>query len=304
MRLNRAFALVYLLMERGSLSAKEAAEHFEVSVRTIFRDVEALSEAGVPIYAAQGRGGGLRLAEGYALSKALLSKQEQKDVLTALRSLAETTDQNDSALTKLSGLFGRQDANWIDIDFNGWSPLQKQRFTLIKAAILGRHVLEFDYYNAKGEGTHRRVEPMQLRFLGSVWYLNAFCLQKQAMRVFRLTRIRGVRDTGEGYAPRLLPQPKEQPADASVASERRAVTHIRLWIDASQGYRVMDDFEEYEVARQPDGSFIADFAFPLDEWVYGMLLSYGATAKVLQPESVKQELIRRAENLLAQYAKP
>ncbi len=121
MQTSRLFQIVYLLMERESVTARELARRFEVSERTIYRDVDALSAAGVPVYAARGRGGGIRLLPGFSLSRALLSPREQEQILAGLQSLqASGGMENGPLLQQLSAVFSRPQVDWIDVDFTRW----------------------------------------------------------------------------------------------------------------------------------------------------------------------------------------
>lgn len=175
---NRLFQIIYLLLERGEMTASQLAERFEVSTRTIYRDVEALSQAGIPIYSTKGRGGGLGLLPGFVLDKSLLTKEEQNDILFALQSLQATggTDSQE-ILSRLGSLFGDSAANWIDVDFSSWGsgPVERERFALLRQAIVGRRVLQFSYCGMSGQRTQRRVEPVKLRFKYGSWYLQGYC---------------------------------------------------------------------------------------------------------------------------------
>ena len=157
----RLFELVYLLLEKGKMSAPELAKRFEVSVRTIYRDVDALSAAGVPIYTQPGRNGGVALMEPYVLSKAAFSEEEQTQLLTALRSLAGNPGLGaNEALDKLSGLFQRSQPHWLEVDLSHWGGGEGDRLTFgaLREAILSRKVITFTYAGSYGEPTVRRAQ--------------------------------------------------------------------------------------------------------------------------------------------------
>ena len=121
MRESRLFRIVYYLLQNGKATAPELAQKFEVSIRTIYRDIDAISSTGIPIYATQGKGGGIFILNDYTLDKSLLSEQEQEQMLTALQGMTATTGKNaNELLTKLSGLFQIKSANWIEVDFSDW----------------------------------------------------------------------------------------------------------------------------------------------------------------------------------------
>jgi predicted DNA-binding transcriptional regulator YafY len=128
MQTQRLFEMTYLLLSRRSMTAKELAERFEVSERTVYRDVDALSAAGIPVYAAQGKGGGIRLLENFVLDRSVLSEAEQREILSALRGLAAVhmPDMDRTILEKLGGIFRKETVNWVDIDFSGWEGRQER----------------------------------------------------------------------------------------------------------------------------------------------------------------------------------
>ena len=298
MQINRLFEMVYLLLHKKGVTAKELAAHFEVSQRTIYRDVETLSSAGIPIYTNKGKGGGIRLLDSFVLSKSVLSGEEQNDILSALHGLkAANYPDVDHVLTKLSALFGTADLNWIEIDFADWSNTQQEKFTLIKTAITHGRLLAFDYYSSYGERTSRLVEPVLLRFKERTWYLHAFCREKQQIRTFKLTRMKQL----------LLSDETFDRSKHSVTIDRDDIrpsiqpVTITLKVDASQAYRIYDDFSEEQVTMNEDGSYVATITYPEDEWVYGYLLSFGAYAEVLEPPHIRQIVKDRLQKTLDIY---
>ena len=146
MKNGRLFELLYLLVERRALTAGELAERFEVSERTIYRDVDALSAAGVPVYTQRGQGGGIRLMDQFVLDRCLLSPREQDEVLFALRALLSTGGlEGAEALERLSALFRREAEGWVEVDFTDWGSGEQERenFRIVREGILGRRLLDF-----------------------------------------------------------------------------------------------------------------------------------------------------------------
>lgn len=166
---SRLFRIVYVLLERDNVTAKELAEQFEVSVRTIYRDVDRLSSAGIPIYTMQGRDGGIRLAEDFVLNSSLLNQSEKEQLLVALQGLGVTGLLHENELlTKLSALFKLNQPNWIEVDFTSWSNSKKyeELFQNLKNAIISKQVISFSYVSNKEECTQRQVKPVRLLFKG------------------------------------------------------------------------------------------------------------------------------------------
>lgn len=301
MQADRLFSIVYLLLERKQVTAKELAERFEVSQRTIFRDIDALSAAGVPVYARKGSGGGIRLMDQFVLSKSLLTEGEQLDLLAALEGLQAARYPNAlSARQKLSALFQRQADSWISVDFSNWGYEEDSLFDTLKTATLQRQAVRFDYYGRSGERTRREVEPLKLRFQHRAWYLYAFCCEKQQPRLFKLSRIRGLELTDRVFA-------REPQADPSIGwgetmpPPAASTEEVRFWLDASQAYRACDEFPPEWIDWQPDGSMIVAMAYDADEWLCGYLLSFGFHARVLSPPRLRDIMAEQCEKMLSFY---
>lgn len=199
--LNRLLGIIYVLMSKQTVTAKELAERFEVSVRTIYRDIENLSMAGIPVYTRKGKNGGISLTEQFVLNKMLVTKEEQEQILSALISLQETGAQKESeTLHKLGDFFKTEPVNWVSIDLSDWSGRRQEMFELVKEAILSHKVLSFDYYGQYGDMSRRVVEPAQLIFKEYTWYLRAFCRTRQDWRLFKLLRMKRVEMKEESFS--------------------------------------------------------------------------------------------------------
>lgn len=297
MQINRMFETVYLLLNRKSMTARELADHFGVSQRTVYRDIDALSQAGIPVYASKGRGGGISLMDRFVLNRSVFSKEEQEEILTALQGMAALQLPTESpVLQKLTAFFGTQQANWVEVDFSDWSYTKQKELALIKASILNKQRIAFTYHNAAGETSTRRVEPLQLWFKSRAWYLRAFCLDRDAPRIFKLSRMRGVRSLEEGFQ---RSYPLEE-APAYVAPEK-PVAHLEMRIHPSMAYRVYDEFAEEHIKKDEEGYFLVSAWFPEDEWVYGTLLSYGSALELLYPPHIRNILRQRMEEALQYY---
>ena len=187
MEQGRLFKIVYHLLDKGRATAPELAEKFEVSVRTIYRDLDAISAAGIPIYTVQGKGGGIFILPEFVLEKSLLTPQEKEQILMALQGLAAAEDsRTDELLTKLGGLFRVQGANWIEVDFSDWhkNTAGAELFDELKRAVFSCRRVSFSYFAGEG-GTVRTVEPVKLIFKSKDWYLYGFCLLRNDLPLFQ-----------------------------------------------------------------------------------------------------------------------
>ena len=299
---NRLFQIIYLLLERGEMTTSQLAERFEVSTRTIYRDVEALSQAGIPIYSTKGRGGGLGLLPGFVLDKSLLTKEEQNDILFALQSLQATggTDSQE-ILSRLGSLFGDSAANWIDVDFSSWGsgPVERERFALLRQAIVGRRVLQFSYCGMSGQRTQRRVEPVKLRFKYGSWYLQGYCRERQAFRTFKICRMEEPALLEEKFLPRPLPPEVEE-----LPSSWGKTIEVRLRFTEKAAFRVYDEFPPEKVTHLPEGGFLVVDQYPDDGGICGYLLSFGREMTVLSPPELRRRLGEEAQKILENYGGP
>lgn len=302
--LNRLIGIIYIIMNKGTVTAGELAERFEVSVRTIYRDVEHLSMAGIPIYARKGKNGGISLTERFVLDKMLISEEEQQRILAALAGLRETGAQEEGEiLKKLGDFFKAEPMDWVAIDFSDWSDRHKELFEQLRQAILNRQILSFDYYSQHGEMSHRTVEPVQLLFKEYTWYLRAFCRTRNAMRLFKIVRMKRVEVSEETFdVSRNEIAPSESTAVLQEKhSEGEEYINITFELAKKEAYRVYDRFVEEEITELPNGDFRIHIRCPLDDWVYGLLLSFGPSAKVLDPPFVREEILHRIQEMQKKY---
>lgn len=299
MQINRLLEIVYLLLRQKTVTARELAERFGVSMRTIYRDVDALSLAGIPVCTEKGKNGGIGLMPGFVMDKSILSDREQTEILTALQGLSTVkSGETDDILKKLSAIFNKNTVNWLDVDFTDWSYTNGEVFSGFKAAILGRRIAEFDYFSSYGEKTSRRVEPVQLWFKHRAWYVKAYCLTRRDVRLFKLTRVKNLTVTEETFGERNLPKvPEPDPNERPVKPE----ANLKLYIAPEMAYRVFDEFDESCVEKLPDGGFAVTALWPEDDWVFGTILSYGEYMEVLEPERIRRLIGEKARIIAGKY---
>ena len=299
MKINRLLELVYILLHRKSIPAKELAEQLGVSRRTIYRDIETLSIAGIPIYTEQGKGGGVSLLPDSVLNKSILSEQEQNEILTALHGLSSMNiSDTGHVLRKLSTIFNKTATNWLAVDCSDWGGANDY-FNDFKTAILERRITKFDYYNSFGDKTTRSVEPIQLWFKSKSWYLKGFCLTRQDIRVYKLTRVKNLVVTDSHFLERALFEVQNNPTIKEEKSQNEII--IKFRVEPEMKYRLFDDFEENEISEQLDGSYIATVSWEIDNWVHGFVLSYGEYLEVLEPKHLRECIKDKAKKILKKY---
>lgn len=298
MQEHRLFKIVYYLLENGKSTAPELAEKFEVSIRTIYRDLDDISAAGIPIYATQGKGGGISLLPNYVLDKSLLSEQEKEQILIALQGIIATGDRKaDELLTKLGGLFQSKAMNWIEVDFSDWvkNTPKQDVFNTLKDAIFDRRIITFSYFGSNGVFSSRTVEPVKLVFKSKDWYLYGYCRSRNAFRFFKLTRMKDLEILEETFTREAVNVPK---ADMTIKAER--TIPIKLKFAPQTAFRVYDEFTD-NVTEDKQGNLYVCVDMPDSEVLFSYLLSFGADVEVIEPDYVRQNMKERLSHLLKKY---
>ena len=296
MQESRLFQILYHLLQHGHATAPQLAEKLEVSVRTIYRDIDALSSAGIPVFTEAGRNGGIHLMEDFVLDRAILSRQEKQEILSALQSLAAVGhDFELGILEKLSGLFQVSSENWFEVDFSRWWEPKRQTdtFSLLKSAILQCKCVKITYANSYGDLSERTVQPLKLAYKGSAWYLKAYCTRKQDFRIFKLNRILSLEVLEEAFVPRPFPKAEE----ASSA----ACTQIVLRFPRELAYRVYDEFDRNHVTQEENGKLLVSAYMPMDAWIVSFLLSFGPQVDVIEPAYLKELLAEQGKLIYEKF---
>ena len=297
MKDNRLFRILYYILERGKVTASELADKFEVSVRTIYRDIDSISSAGIPIYATQGKGGGIEIAEDFVLSKSLLSKNEKQRIMSALQGLDHTAIQHENELlTKLSALFKMKNTSWIEVDFNNWQNNKRyeKAFNDIKSAILNKNIISFSYFSSNEEETNRSVKPVRLLFKSQDWYLYALCLLRHDFRYFKLSRIKNLEISAEKFEDSFenMILKKEMSHENTV--------HIKVKFDRKVAFRVYDELNG-EITEDNDGNLYTEIEIPNDYNLYNYIFSFGDGVEVLEPEEVRMQIKKTINKMSEKY---
>lgn len=288
---SRLFKILYYLLDKGHATAPELATKFEVSPRTIYRDVEALSSAGIPVYTELGRKGGIYLLHDFILDKTILSKNERQEVLTAIQSIAATGYTSVEELRiKLSAIFNISTENWLEVDFSHWgkSTCDNSKFEVLKTSIIQHKEIKI-VYESTNKRSERIIQPLKLSYKSKEWYLKAFCLKKQDFRIFKLNRILKLELLTQTFIPKLYPESENK--------LKQSYSRIVLLFSKEIAYRVYDEFEETQIKYQKNGDFIVSTKMPIDTWLIGYLLSFGSQVEIMEPKYLKKILAAQAQKI-------
>jgi len=306
MRLDRLLAIVILLLNKDKITARELADKFEITVRTVYRDIDALSLAGIPIISYPGNNGGFGIMENYKLDHQLLSLSDMRSMLSALKGLNATFADNkiDAVIEKIKNLIPKDQKEKVlqqQIAFDilpwGYSEKQRAKLQIINEAIAQNKQIQLIYRNPNGEKNTRTVDPYTLLFKGYSWYLFAFCHLRKDFRLFRLSRIDD---------PQILDQVfirKQTSYQDVFKAEHQHPKFVHLVLKFSLKARTLveDYFDEENIQFEADGALMVTVDFPDGEWIYAMILGYGDHVEVLEPPHIRTLIQNKAQKIIEKY---
>ncbi len=308
MKLDRLLAIIIMLLNRKRIQARELAEYFEVSKRTIYRDIESINNAGIPIITYQGKNGGLGIVDTYKIDRQVLSLQDMISMLSVLKGINTTfpDKQLDGAIEKIHALVPENDQEYVKnqieqivIDVMPWgsSPLQKKKMTRLQQAITGSRLCRFSYHDSHGNSTMRKVEPMTLVFKAMSWYLFAYCRLRNDFRIFKLSRIQNLEVAGQTFTRKKAFF--SQYDSINPTTDQMVSLHIRF------ARKIRHEVEEYlessQIEELNNGDIITRFEMPDNDWIAGWLLSLGENAEVMAPASLRRLLSQKAKKITELY---
>ena len=304
MKLARIISIIMLLLQHRKVTAARLAEMFEVNVRTIYRDVELINLAGIPITASRGVGGGIGIMEEYKVEKGLFTTADITSLLIALGSSPLSGEEVLATIAKIKGLIPKEQmrnielkARQIVVDHSPWHGrrLMPNSFARIKSALELNRLISFHYYDGNGRESHRITEPYQLMLKESHWYLLAYCTLRDDFRIFRVSRMSEIMMLEDTFTP------KEFEYDPNDSPETPDEIIITLLVDESLRGLMADYCGRDNLKAGEDNKLQADFPFVESDFGYGLLLSFGNKCECLKPEKVRRELKKRSGELFKLY---
>jgi predicted DNA-binding transcriptional regulator YafY len=314
-KIDRLLAIIILLLNRRMIQAKELAERFEVSVRTIYRDIDTIARAGIPVVTYQGAGGGIGLSEGYRLDRALLNDEELAAIVTALRSLATSNPEAEHSsllLEKIQQIIPASKAEHFRfrteqfiVDYSDWGgrvELQ-ELLSLLKHAISSLHPVHFRYKDAEGRVSSRSFEPYTLVLKHHQWYVYGRCMAREQFRMFKLIRMREVSITEDSTFVREPVVLEELPWQQSW-NEPNNRTRLVLRFSPEGAHLAEEWFGHETLEEDADGRTLITCRLPENDWLYGFILSFGVHAEVLDPPHVRNRVRVMVQQMQNNYDGP
>ena len=299
MKMERLIGILSILIQRKKVTAPELAEQFEVSRRTIQRDIESLCRAGIPITTSQGASGGISIMEGYRVDRTLLTAPEMQAILAGLRSLDSVSDTRRYAqlMEKLSAGTGELMSNGAHmlIDLSSWYKTSlPPKIELIQKAIEQHHTIRFTYFSPKEESM-RTAEPYYLVFHWSTWYVWAWCQMRKDFRLFKLNRMTELA-FGESFPPRSTPLPNLEPERVFPVKYQ-----ITVLFDPACRWRLVEEYGRNCFTVEPDGRLRFTGGFPDTDSALSWILTFGDKAELLKPDELREHLRNLIETLANRY---
>ncbi len=303
MKVERLISILMLLLNKRKLTAKELSEYFEVSIRTIQRDMDTLCGAGIPIYGDVGKYGGYKLTENYKLDRSFLTTKEMDSLVVMLRGFSDTlfSDSIKTILEKMGGLNKNSSAiGKFRIDLTPWGADKGFQETLnsINKAMDESRLISFEYYDLYNKKTVRKVEPYITILKGGSWYIYAFCMLREKFRLFKIGRIFDLEVLEKEFTPR---DNIEDPAELGKKDLKRENCEITIRFSSAVRGRIPDFFDPRRALENDKGDYIYKTSSPVDEWLISIIMSFGGDAEVLKPESLRDEIKKRIKKSISLY---
>lgn len=308
MKVDRLVSIIMVLLDKKRIGAQELADLFEVSPRTIYRDIDTINMAGIPIRSTPGAGGGFEIMQEYKVNNKVFSAAELSAILMGLSNISGMIrgDELAHALAKVRSFIPAEKAKEIEVKANqvciDLSPWMGSRNTalyleMVKTALQESRLLSFEYADRYGNKTARTAEPYQLVLKSSHWYFQGYCHKRNDFRLFRLSRMSSLQLREETFTPRNCPKPQLDFGDMLATMQEEITIRIHnsltdIVLDYCTSDQISPDGEEYCIVR---------FPFIENDYYYNILLSFGGKCECLGPLPIREELARRIHEMAAIY---
>lgn len=300
MKIDRLLGIVTILLQKGKATAPELAKRYEVSTRTIFRDVEDICMAGIPLVTVQGGGGGISIAEGYRLNHSALTVEEMESILAGLKGVSSVSDSPriERLVEKLApgreAVVSMRDSIVIDLASHHKASLS-QKIAVIRSAIAACLLVGFEYYSEKGRA-ERSIEPYYIAFKWSAWYVFGYCMDKGDFRLFKLNRLWNARILEESFTPREIPM-DGQDLDGYFDGGSSAT----LLFDRSVEYLLVEEYGPDSYTFDEHGRIRMTVQYTNERYIKRWILGFGDDAVVLNPPELADEIRETVKNMAHLY---
>ncbi|GFZ30770.1 DeoR family transcriptional regulator [Clostridium zeae] len=305
MKQGRLLSILIIISQKGLVTGRELAEHFEVSLRTIYRDIEEISETGVPIAAIGGKGGGYYIMEDYNINNIFINKKEVEPIIAVMDNLNSLFGKNpkfNDMVLKIETLRNKEEHRYSNLNINMSHFAMEQELReylyLINKAIEESRVLEFQYINRRMEYSKRIVEPIQIEFSVGQWFIIAFCRERKDYRKFKLIRIRNMKLGGDFIKRQISQQEIKKIFEYSY--EKNSIL-VKMKFSSKIGEQLTEYFPKDKIILLEDGGYIVENFFPNDEGLKKFILNFGKECEVITPLKLRKEILEYIESIRIKY---
>ncbi|MFT7820402.1 YafY family protein [Bacillus sp. YBsi01] len=301
MKLERLLSIIFKLLHNEILSASSLADEFQVSSRTIYRDIEAICAAGIPIVSYQGANGGFGIMKGYKFDKSLIGSHDVLNLITVLSSLSSLFEDREveHTIDRLKSLdtSGNNRTLYVELESLRTEPNSLRH---LRKAIHEKKVVRFDYVSNKNEFTSREAEPIHLHYKFRNWYVYGYCRERQDVREFKVSRMMNITLTQEEF----MHSHKVKDDSSYSDSNAEGFEDVVIWVNPNSLAKALDQFQNASKVMNSDGSmtFTISVYQPLHAgWLISILLSFGSGAKMIKPVQLQSKLIAEAKKIMRVY---
>lgn len=307
MKIDRIISIILTLLQENRVSSKKLADTYEVSQRTIFRDLEVINAAGVPIVTFTGVNGGAEILKEFKIEKGFFNEKDLTHLLLGLSSISTISDKElVNTISKIKSFIPKEKTKEIErkstqisVDLRKWTGNKAlyDKLDLIKKSFNEYRLVSFRYVDKDGKLSDRTVEPYQLILKDGVWYLKGFCLERCNFRTFKILRMKSIHVRDETFTPQdfIL---EDLSGDNWI---EKHIFPIKLEIEESLLDKILERCEEEGIKKLENGKFLVNFPFVDDDYAYEVLLSYGKKCKCLEPLWVKEKYLKKLREILENY---
>ncbi len=303
MKTDRLYAITVYLLNHGKTSASELARKFEVSVRTVQRDIDSLCQAGIPIVAETGASGGYSLSEAFRLDAHTATNEDYALMLTALKGFATAMKSRrlDEAVEKIAAL-AREASNGVILDFSVLRERDGALLETLGEAVKAKRPVRFEYTNADNATRIHTVEPLAVVYRWYAWYLLAYSTVKDDYRTYKLVRMRNAEIVDAVFTR------AHESAEAILRNKDgntpQTCTEITVRCKSAARAKAVEYLNGQITHEYENGD--CDMILSVIEnehfW-FGTLLSLGDGVEIRSPEHIRARVLEAAKNIILLYEK-
>lgn len=299
MKIDRLIGIITTLQQKGRVTAPYLAEKFEVSRRTINRDIEDICRAGIPLVTIPGSGGGIEIMDGFSIDTTVFTEEELQAIFVGLKTLDSVSNKSGSKnlAEKIGGAIPVADNMIIDLS-SFYKDSLSEKIELLKNAVKNNLCVKFHYYYNKGE-EDKILEPLLILFKWSSWYVFGFSPDRNDFRMYKLNRLWELKITDKKFVPKEIPEEKFR-FDGGITDEIK----IAAIYEPSEKYRLVEEYGPYSFKILDSGSLYAEFGFNSCENALNWFLSFGSKVEILSPDNFREMFISELKKISDIYTIP